>query len=233
MDRRASRNQILLATIICLAAITILTVFLALRNILPGSIQTFLFVVLGDTLVGIVLYKLLEDEKPQLEIMTIREDEKLGFQIITRRKSLHFPRVILNGIEQQLQERYLPEKSKIDIMYVDQPYVFFPFRLECSLGSESWIHIKVLDMTRDQAQVLVAEMNIDIPNARARTNATSVPQTLIFNSEELEEHRRLELAFDPVANYVGPMSGARSPNDLVDIRLVEYQRKSIRKRLGL
>lgn len=222
MDKKASRKQVLLATAACVLILSLLAIYLSLVGILPDPVATFIFVVLGDTLVAIITYALLGEEKPQLEITTIRDLDKLGFKIITRRKALHYPRVLLNGETYELEEVGVPHQSEIQLMYVDTEYVFFPFRLECSFGTGMWVYAKLYD--KDDNLVLNAEMEIDAEKSKkVHTNAVAVLQTLKFNSEELEEERSMELGFQVRPEFKQRREGI-SPNDAVNVYLVETKR---------
>ena len=129
---QASRNQKLIAAGIILVTFTILTLALALKGVIPSSAQTLFFVIEGDMFVNLVLFKLLADEKPQVVISTVRDHDRIGFCFTAKHKGLHHPRVMLNGVVQELHEIGVANQTPIEFMRVDRPYAFYPFRMRTS-----------------------------------------------------------------------------------------------------
>jgi hypothetical protein len=181
---QATRNQILLAALVCLSILSALALYLASKNVIPDSAQTLVFVVLGDMATGIVLAKLLAEEKAELDIAPLEKwDGDVGFKLTVTRQNLHWPDVECDGIPYELLDERDPDRP-VPIepgkpMFVGIPYFFYPFRRETLITTDQ-------DVFAGRAEVKVRILKIEKNGEREISNLAVVispGQTGTFEDE--------------------------------------------------
>lgn len=148
--------------------------------------------------VAVIYIKKDRTSKSKLEITTHRDGIRLGFCIIVRNKALKLPKIICNGVEYPIEEKSgRKSKQKLEWMYVDEPYFFYPYGINATQMIKSgYLNFQISDITTN---TVLHSASISMGDGTTGTftdltHATTLNTLIIINAVNFE--KKIEYSLD-------------------------------------